>query len=549
MTAPDTNPFPQSVASFDPTPDGVLLWTRTEVASRVSWVVAHDRDLTAVVREGAADVGPAGHIVVVDVDGLDPATTYFYAFTAAGHRSPVGRTRTLPATDAEVTAARIAVVSCANLARAPLTVTRAVAALDDVDLVLHAGDYIYEDDGAKGDIPVDPPHVLVTVDDYRRRYRQARSDTDLQALHEQHPMVAVWDDHDVADNTWDGGAKAHDPDEHGPFADRLEAATTARREWVPWRADAEENRRQWRSVAFGDLAELVVLDTRLSGRDRQPDDGEDLDDPDRSMLSEAQWRWASERITDRSRRWCLLSSQVPVSVMELPMPDLGSKRLDDALPDGYGVRDGVALCTDQWDGYRAERRRLVDLLDRRGGGAVIVSADIHSSWVIDGPFTDDLRPVAGEVVATSISSTTMGGNLGRLGSSLAERIADEMDHVRWCDLDELGFLVLDVTADHVTASAWAVDADDRSATATRMATWTIGGEAGARWAEVVDDPERPDTVEGLAPTGPPAGGLQPRRHRVARTALRTVAVGAAAVATWRAVRAWAGRSAPGAQRR
>ncbi len=239
--------FPHSVASFDPTPDGILLWTQTDEAASLDWVVATDEALGEVVASGSVDVDPdGGGTVVVDVDGLSPATRYWYAFTTPdGERSRVGRTKTLPAEDAAVEAVRVAMVSCANLARAPLTVARAVAAVDDIDLVYHAGDYIYEDDGEKGDIPVEPPRYLVTLDDYRTRYRQARRDTDLQLLHERHPMVAVWDDHDVVDNTWDDGAKAHDPEEHGDFHERLRQANRARQEWVPIRyPDPSDDRPQ-----------------------------------------------------------------------------------------------------------------------------------------------------------------------------------------------------------------------------------------------------------------------------------------------------------------
>jgi alkaline phosphatase D len=488
---PDAAAFPHSVASFDPTSEGVLLWTQTDTETTVDWVVARDEELGDVVTSGTADVASdGGGTVVVDVDGLEPATTYWYRFSAGAERSPVGRTRTLPPPDAAVGSVRVAMVSCANLARAPLTAARAVAARDDVDLVFHAGDYVYEDDGEKGDIPVDPPRYLVTLDDYRRRYRQARGDADLQLLHERHPVVAVWDDHDVADNTWDHGAKGHDPEAHGDFHERLAHANRARQEWVPIRLpDPSDDRRLWRSVVLGGLAELVVLDTRLGGRDEQPDEGEDLDDPDRRLLSDPQWEWAAERIADRARPWCLLTSQVPVSVMELPMPD--HLDLDDRLPDGYTLRDGVALCTDQWDGYRAERRRLVELLDRRGGGTVVLSADIHSSWVFDGPFTDDLRPVAGELTGTSISSTTMGANLGRAGSALAERVADTMEHVRWVDLDQYGFVLVDIRPEAVEGSFWAVDPHDRSATAHRMAAWSIAPTEGARWVRVGGAEEAP----------------------------------------------------------
>ncbi len=542
----DAEAFPHSIASFDPTPTSVLLWTRTERAPSVDWTLARDEDLNDVVASGTASVRTdRDDTVVVDVDGLDPRTTYHYAFTVDGVRSAVGRTRTLP--DGPTDRARIAVVSCANLARAPLTVYRAVAGVEDLDLVLHLGDYIYEDGGEKGHIPVDPPHDLVTLDDYRARYRQARADTDLQQLHTRVPMVAIWDDHDVADNTWDGGAKAHDPEEHGPWEPRLEAATTARQEWVPARLrDPDDEGLLWRSVALGDLAEIVLLDARLGGRDEALDsaggDG-DLDSPDRAMLSEEQWAWATERLTDTSHRWSLVCSSVPVSRMHLPMP--GKVDLDAGLPEGYTIRDGVAVCTDQWDGYARERERLAEVLGRRGGSAVVLSADVHSSWVFDGPFAPDGEPVAGELTGSSVSSTTMGGNLGAGATGLAERIGASMDHVRWVDLDDYGFLVVDVDADRVRGEVWAVDPEDRTATAHRRTAWDIGPERGARWHEAVDvtadagegdddeaapvaeeaaaptggevgaedhaggEPTRPAVVRGPAPIGPPAGGREP----------------------------------------
>ncbi|HEX7132413.1 MAG TPA: PhoD-like phosphatase N-terminal domain-containing protein, partial [Iamia sp.] len=144
----DAAAFPHSVASFDPTSEGVLLWTQADTQATVDWVVARDEDLGDVVASGTADVpGDGGGTVAVDVDGLEPATTYWYRFSAGDERSRIGRTRTLPAPDATVGSIRVAMVSCANLARAPLAAARAVAEVDDVDLVFHAGDYIYEDDG------------------------------------------------------------------------------------------------------------------------------------------------------------------------------------------------------------------------------------------------------------------------------------------------------------------------------------------------------------------------------------------------------------------
>lgn len=531
----DVKAFPHAVASFDPTASSVLLWARTERSDRVHWIVARDGALDDVVASGDADVrADRDHTVVVDVHGLEPATSYHFAFEADGARSLVARTRTLPT--GSTARARLGVVACANLARAPLAVYRALAGIDDLDLVLHMGDYIYEDAGDAGDIPVDPPHDLVTTDDYRRRYRQARADTDLQQLHLRYPFVAIWDDHDVADNTWDGGAKAHDPEEHGPWRARLEAATTARQEWLPARLrEPDDEGLLWRSLELGDLAEVVVLDARLGGRDEALDsaDGDgDIESPDRKVLSPEQWEWATERVADRSRPWTLVTSQIPVSEMRLPMPD--GVNLDPVLPEGYTVMDGVGICTDQWDGYAAEQRRLAEVLGGRGGGAVLLSADVHSSWIFDGPFRANGEPVAGELTGSSVSSTTMGGNLGPAATGLAERIAADMDHVCWVDLDEHGFIVVDVTPERVRGEMWKVDPYDTDARAERMTAWQIGPEAGARWQEAddaaaeVDDDEEPVAVEGPAPLGPPAGGRAPSSKRTAGGKL-VRAVGAAGV--------------------
>ena len=543
MLGPVTPDFPHGVASFDPTATSVLLWTRTEAADSVHWTVGRDPELTDVVASGRVAVdADADHTAVVAVDELDPATTYHYRFTVdGGASSPVGRTRTLPEGPTE--GARLAVVACADLSAAPLTVYRAVSGRDDLDLVLHLGDYVYEDDGSGGDIAVDPPHALVTLDDYRRRYRQARADVDLQGLHARFPFACIWDDHDIADNAWTAGAKAHDPDEHGPWADRLAAARRARDEWLPIRRlDPDRDDVLWRSLPLGDLAELVILDARLGGRDEQVDSAEaPLDDPSRSLLSAEQWDWAGERLTDRQRPWVLVASQVPVSEMRLPLPDSvgdGDAPIDleSKLPLGYAVRDGVALCTDQWDGYPRERDRLVELLDRRGGGAVVLSADVHSTWVFDGPFRTDGTPVAGELTGTAVTSAPMGARLGRAGRALADRLAERRDHVRWVDLEHRGFLVVDVTRDRVRGEAWIVDAEDGAARAERATAWEIGPDRGARWAEASDDDDvSPSVVEGPERPRGASGGPRPRRpRRLARAVARAAAV-AAVVAVLRPV--------------
>ena len=364
--------FEHTVASFDPTATSILLWTRlSEDMTWASWLLAHDPELTDVVATGGASTGPdRDHTIVVDVDDLEPATSYWYRFMAGEELSPVGRTRTLPA--GHVEGIRIGTACCARYSVAPLGVYRALAERE-VDLVLHLGDYIYEDAGEKGPRTHDPPHTAITQDDYRRRLAQLRSDPDAQALHLRHPMVAIWDDHDLSDNAWRDGAKHHDPTRHGPWSVRAAAAAAARQEWLPQRLrDEADPKVTWRAVPIGDLAELVLLDTRLVGRDRQAgdDEGPSLDDPARSLLGDEQRAWLRERLLDMSRPWAIVASGVVVNSIELPWPRPLTS-MNRLLPNGYAMLDGHVMHDDQWDGYPAERepRGVVDRGAGRGGWA------------------------------------------------------------------------------------------------------------------------------------------------------------------------------------
>jgi alkaline phosphatase D len=350
------------------------------------------------------------------------------------------------------------VLCCADYSVHHLTVHQHLAEAP-VDLVLHLGDYIYENDG-KGQRTLEPDHDCVTLEDYDRRYGQVRRDPATLALHAAHPMVAIWDDHDVADNAWRHGAKAHDPAEHGDWEPRLHAAAVARQRWLPARLpDPQDPLRLWRSVQVGDLAELVVMDTRIDGRDQQAGDegAPPLRAEDRAMVGPAQRVWLEERIRDRSRRWCLLASQVTISPMRLPVAD-GIEDLDGA-PSGYGLVDGDVVCVDEWDGYPAERTRLARWLADRGDDAVILSGDVHSAWVFDGPLSPGVRPVAPELVCPAVSSTPMARQLPRGWQRLAAGIVDaRMPGPRWFELSMWGYLVVTVTPSVVTTQFHAVDA-------------------------------------------------------------------------------------------
>lgn len=447
--------FAHGVASFDPTPDGVLLWTRLVGASALRWTISTAVDegpvASGVVHPSMED----DWCVTVPIDGLAAATSYLYWFEAPdGTLSPVGRTRTLPGAGADEL--RVAVVCCSDVSMGWFNGYRAIADTE-LDLVLHVGDAIYET--PKGDVrdPGSRRQPAVTVDDYRHRHAVTREDPDLQALHQRHPMVFVWDDHDVADNAWRHGAKEHDPKEQGPFERRLQAAARARQEWLPARlADPTDRLDMHRSFAVGDLAEVIVLDTRIPGRDEHADHPQSraLDDPERSLLGDEQRAWATERLADRTRPWALLVTAVTLSPLKLPIADDDIPELDDALPSGYALVDGEAMCTDEWDGYPAERDHILTAVRARGGGTVIVSGDIHSAWALE--VHDDQGPLAAELVCPSLTSKPMGRQLPIGTRRLADEIAGLMPHSRWSDLLANGWLHLSVTPERVRADWFAV---------------------------------------------------------------------------------------------
>ncbi|UDY34167.1 alkaline phosphatase D family protein [Dermatobacter hominis] len=526
--------FTHGVASFEPTGSSVLLWTRLGRPGPTTWELATDPDVTRVVASGeAAASADDDCTVVVDAVDLDPATTYWYRFRADGATSPIGRTRTLPGLGAEHL--RLATVCCSRYSVAPLTVYRAVAERE-VDLVVHLGDYIYEDDGSAGPRRHDPPHVATTLDDYRRRIAQVRADPDTQALHRRHPMVAIWDDHDLADNAWSTGAKAHDPDEHGPWRDRAAAAARARREWLPARLrDPDEATVTWRSVEVGDLAELVLLDTRYHGRDRQAgdDDSPDLHDPDRSLLGAEQREWLRQRIADVDRPWTVVASGVVINEIELRWPP-PLRWIDRLLPNGYAVIDGHVMHDDQWDGYPAERDRLTSWLARRGaagGRALLLSGDVHSSWAFEGPRTSDGAPVAVEVTTPAVSSEAMGRAHPPAVWRLLDREANRLGHVPYAEVTERGYCTIDLGRDDLVATWWHLDPWADDPTATQEAAATFRSER-RDWPPRLDpetttapDPVRPGLPDPLPPR--PADLASLRRRRTARLAAEG---GAAAVA-------------------
>ncbi|WP_346764503.1 alkaline phosphatase D family protein [Rhodococcus sp. HNM0569] len=466
--------FAHGVASGDPLPDAVVLWTRVTPspdatpgsgrgdAVDVEWAVSRDEAFTEVVANGRVTAGPSrDHTVSVDVDGLAPATTYFYRFACRGTVSAVGRTRTTAAPGTTPERLRFGVASCSNWEAGFFAAYRHLAARDDLDAVVHLGDYLYEYArggyaGRHGAVrPHEPAHEIVSLADYRIRHAQYKTDPDLQALHARVPWIVTWDDHESANDAYAGGAENHDPATEGAWADRRAAALQAYLEWMPVRtAGSAGDVHLYRRFRFGDLAELSMLDLR-SYRDRQVPAlaGAFVDAPDRSITGPAQMEWLIGTVTTTSALWNLIGNPVMIAPLALPPLEPDETR---ALTELTGIPEhGVPVNADQWDGYAADRARLFDALAGAGrADTVFLTGDIHSSWCADLPLDPAAYPaspvVGTEMVVTSVTSKNFDEILGTPPRSTSVGIEAAVTavnrHIRWTELDSHGYGVFEVTA-------------------------------------------------------------------------------------------------------
>jgi alkaline phosphatase D len=447
----------------------------------VDWTVAADPDLRSVVASGSALASPEGdHTVHVEAGGLEPGTVYWYGFAAGRARSPVGRTRTAPS--GPVARLRIGVVCCAHWTAGFFNAYGRLAERD-VDLIVHLGDYLYEDDShhSRRYRAHEPPGRVSTLAGYRARYAQYRTDPDLQRLHHRHPVVAVWDDHELAGNSWWGGAARHVRRTDGDWAARREAATRAYLEWLPLRRpDPADPLRLWRRIDLGGLCDLIVLDTRLVGRER-PAAGRrpvlGIWRRGRSLLGEAQRRWLAAELSEApgsGPAWRLLASQVVVAPIHFAQVPARLQRFGRLL--GM-VGGGVVINPGQWDGYPDERDRLIRLLAARGGDTVVVSGDLHSSWASELAGAGG-EPVAVEVVAPSVSAPSFAVALGRRfpggRRALEGVIRKQNPHVGFVETAGHGYLLLEITPDRIEAQWWHVDTVRRRQPGEHLAgAWSV----------------------------------------------------------------------------
>ncbi|RAV33285.1 alkaline phosphatase D family protein [Corynebacterium heidelbergense] len=474
--------FVHGVASGDPLPGSVLLWTRITshpgdlpgknrgTPTKVKWEVAQDPQFRAVVASGNITATPDTDMTVKpEAAGLNPGTDYYYRFTITdgdytGHVSPVGRTRTAPAAGADVQELRFALFSCSNWEAGFFHAYGDMAHRGDIDYALHVGDYIYEYErgnytGKSGPVrDHDPANEILTLADYRERYGQYHTDVNLQAAHAACPWIVTWDDHETANDAWSGGAENHQPNE-GDWVARRDAAIQAYLEWLPVRATPfSQGGHLYRNLAFGSLVELNMLDLRTY-RNKQPSftTAREVDDENRTMMGSEQFTWLTGKLQSSTARWNFIGNSVMFTPVLIPPLD---PQTSSAVTQLLGLPEqGMPYNFDQWDGYAAERRRLVRFLREKGiDNTVWLTGDIHSGWACDVPVEPAAYPQDGvaavEFVCTSVTSSNLDDILKlpeNNGLTLTAEAAftNLNHHVRYLEYDSHGYNVVQVTPDFV----------------------------------------------------------------------------------------------------
>ncbi len=495
--------FAHGVASGDPQSDSVVIWTRITpppnarlaIPLTVVWESAADEGFTDMRGKGEAQTGPSRDWTVKTLlRDLTPGETYYYRFRIGDEYSPVGRTKTLPV--GALDRARFAAISCSNYPFGHFNVYDLIARQDGLDAVLHLGDYIYEygPDGYGGETGArlgrehEPARETVTLDDYRRRHGQYKSDPASQAMHAAHPLIPIWDDHETSNNSWKNGAENHQPETEGEWNARKRAALQAYYEWMPVREPASAPEAFFRSYAYGDLLTLAAIETRLMARARQfeysdviptLETPEDVDrfknqilwDETRDMLGAAQIDYLDRTMRQSvaaGQPWRLIANQIIMA--NVTAPDLTryvteedivslEQQWSQARAFVKSSALGLPANLDAWDGYPAARERFYNMIKTAGAeGMIVVTGDTHTWWANDLVARDGAH-MGVELGVNSVTSPSpfrpefLGGK-GKQYALLTNR--DNKD-VRYLSGEHHGFIDLHVERDSARAAFMAVD--------------------------------------------------------------------------------------------
>ncbi len=469
--------FTHSVASGEPGPDTMLLWTRYVPADRgavkLKAEISKTEDFAKIVSGGEQITGPwRDHTAKITVDGLEPGTSYFYRFVAPdGSFSPVGRTRTLPA--GNVGRFGIAIFSCSNMPFGFFNAYGHAAARADIDLWVHLGDYLYEykqggygpAGGAVANRWPEPATEMVQLADYRLRYASYRSDPDLQELHRVKPMIIQMDDHESANNSREMGAQNHQADE-GDWSIRKAMALQAFKEWMP------VSETPWGSYDIGALATLYRTESRLIARSDEPEvaplfraadpakalaafrDGP-LQDPARTMLGTEQEIWlghALKKSVRTGQKWQVVGfgtimgkNRIPENAMDWISPDAPAGTKAYVQAGVIASKLGLPADLDNWGGFPAARARFLKSAQAAGSDLLVICGDSHNAWAFD--LGQDGKPAGVEFAGHSVTSPGYENGSSTDPKVIAAGLVATNPELKWCDTSRRGYMALTLTPD------------------------------------------------------------------------------------------------------
>lgn len=516
--------FLHGVASGDPTTDALLLWTRISaeaVEVPLEWQLSADKEFNQILRSGNTTTSASSdYTVKIDVQDLAAGTEYFYRFRAGTAYSPTGRGKTLP--EGDVSQVKLAVFSCSNYPAGYFHVYAAAALISDLDAAIHLGDYIYEygaggyasEDAQAMDRVVQPATEILTLADYRQRYAQYRTDQALQQIHAAAPFIAVWDDHEITNDAWRDGAENHQSDE-GDYTERKMAALRAYFEWMPIRpVIAGANETIYRQFEFGNLLNLLMLDTRIIGRDQQlqyasyidPASGQldaqrftaDLTQSSRTILGAEQLQWLQDKLSQSPARWQMLGQQVLMGRMMLPGavalqqlsitdfaelaalaqlagraqagdPSLTADQLAYLQANQQRLTPAVMTLLqlpampynlDAWDGYPAEREIILNTAAAAQKQLLVLAGDTHNSWANHLDLADGTA-VGVELATSSVTSPGLEQYINlpdRASAAATEQALEQLvQGLQYANLYDRGFMLLTVSPQQVSCQWQYVD--------------------------------------------------------------------------------------------
>jgi alkaline phosphatase D len=485
MQAALTPGFSHGVASGEPSQRSVLLWTRfvsNASGSKLRAEIWAEGAPNKIIAGGEVIASPTrDHIAKITVKGLRPGKRYNYRFIAPdGTKSPIGRTKTLP--EGDVPRYRMAVFSCSNMPFGYFNAYAHANATDDFDLVLHLGDYLYE--YQRGYYPlakdavaerlIEPAGEMVTLADYRLRYASYRADPDLQKLHAMHPMIAMWDDHEFANDAYAAGAQNHQASE-GDWGERKIAAERAYREWMP--VSDRVGDVYWSKYAIGNLAEIQLTESRVSARSEQlsisdPQGDADeilrqlkafhdgaLQDSGRTMLGAVQDTWLAKRFAAPNKRWNIWAQQTIVGALVQPQglenwlaPDAPSFVKERVMRGALAAKAGIPSNMDAWDGYPAARSKALSAAQAGNADLIVLTGDTHNAWAFD--LAHDGKAAGVEFAGQSVTSPGLESSFtGADNATLSKALVTSNPGLLWADTTQRGYMAVELTSDKAV-SEW-----------------------------------------------------------------------------------------------